>query len=77
MEVRREPFTVTFAFDSVDDLLGHLGDVSAPLRAIMATLSPERQAALWGHLAEAAATYTDTDGTLRLANDCLIVAGRR
>ncbi len=75
--VRSEPLTVTFAFASVDELLGHLGDVSAPLRAIMATLSPQRQAAAWGKLAEAAVAFADAEGMIRLPNDCLIVAGRR
>lgn len=77
VEVQSEPFTVTFEFASVDELLGHLGDVSAPLRAIMATLSPERQAELWGKLAAAAASFANADGTIRLPNDCLIATGRR
>ena len=75
-EVHGEPFTVTFVFNSVDELLGHLGDVSAPLRAIMAKQSPERQAELWKKLAAAAASFADAGGTIRLPNDCLIVAGR-
>jgi enediyne biosynthesis protein CalE5 len=76
-DVHSEPYTVTFEFSSVDELLGHLGDVSAPLRTIMASQSPERQAELWGKLAAAAAAYAGADGTIRLPNDCLIVAGRR
>jgi SAM-dependent methyltransferase len=76
-EVQSEPLTVTFVFSSVDELLGHLGDVSAPLRAIMATQRPERRAELWGKLATAAGTYADADGMIRLPNACLIVAGRR
>jgi enediyne biosynthesis protein CalE5 len=76
-EVGSEPFTVTFEFPSVDELLGHLGDVSAPLRAVMATQSPERQAELWGKLADAAVAFADADGVIRLHNECLIVAGRR
>ncbi len=76
-DVQSEPFTVTFEFSSVDELLGHLGDVSAPLRAIMATQSLERQAELWGKLADAAVSFASADGMIRLPNDCLIVAGRR
>jgi enediyne biosynthesis protein CalE5 len=75
-DVRSEPFTVTFEFSSVDELLGHLGDVSAPLRATMATRSPERQAEFWGKLADAAVSFAGADGMIRLPNDCLIVAGR-
>jgi ubiquinone/menaquinone biosynthesis C-methylase UbiE len=77
MEVHGEPVTVTFTFGSADELLGHLRDVSAPLRAIMATLSPERRAAFWDRLATAAAAFADARGTICLPNDCLIVAGRR
>lgn len=76
-DVRSEPYTVTFTFSSVDELLGHLGDVSAPLRTMMATQSPERQTALWGKLAAASAPFAAADGTIRLPNDCLIVSGRR
>jgi ubiquinone/menaquinone biosynthesis C-methylase UbiE len=76
-EVRSEPFTVTFTFASTEELLGYLGDVSAPLRAAMAAQSPERQTALWEKLAEAAAVFADAEGRLRVPNDCVIVAGRR
>ncbi|HEV2458197.1 MAG TPA: class I SAM-dependent methyltransferase [Ktedonobacterales bacterium] len=76
-DLQSEPFTVTFAFASVDELLAHLGDVSAPLRTILATQSPERQAALWGELADAAVAFAEANGTIRLPNDCLIVSGRR
>lgn len=76
-EVQSEPFTVTFVFASADEMVGHLEDVAAPLRAVMAAQSHERQAELRGKLAEAAAAFTDADGTIRLPNACLIVAGRR
>jgi SAM-dependent methyltransferase len=76
-DVRSEPFTVTYEFASLDDLLGYQGDVSAPLRTIMAAQSPERQAELWGTLADAAVAFAGADGVIRLANECLIVAGHR
>lgn len=77
VDVRSEPFTVTYEFSSIDELLGHLRDVSASIRAITATLSTERQAEFWGKLADAAVPFAGADGTIRLPNDCLIVAGRR
>ena len=76
-EAQSEPFTVTFAFATVDELLGHLGDVSAPVRAITATLSQERRAMFWERLAGAARAYADADGVVRLPNECLLVVGRR
>lgn len=77
VNVRCEPFTVTFAFASVDELLGHLGDVSAPIRMIMATLSPLDQPEFWKKLADAAAQFADADGGIRLPNACLVAAGQR
>ncbi|MFI5016715.1 MAG: hypothetical protein ACHQHK_02095, partial [Dongiales bacterium] len=58
--------TVTFEFASLDELLGHMGDVSAPIRATMAAQSPERQAELWGKLADAAVAFAGADGVIRL-----------
>jgi len=75
-EVQSEQLTVIFTFSSVDELLGHLRDVSAPIQAITATLSPERQTAFWDRLAQAARTYARADGVVQLPNDCLLVAGR-
>ncbi len=75
--IQCEPFPVTFEFASVDELLGHLGDVSAPIRMIMATLSPVEQAEFWKKLAEAAAQFAGADGTLRLPNACLVAVGQR
>jgi len=75
--VRCEPFPVTFAFASVDEFLGHLGDVSAPIAKIMATLSPLDQADFWKKLADAAARFANADGGIRLPNACLVAAGQR
>jgi SAM-dependent methyltransferase len=77
VEVRCEQYTVTFEFSSVEELLGHIADIGAPTRTILATQSPEHQAAFWSNLATAAASFADADGVIRLPNDCLIVAGRR
>jgi len=75
--VQSEPFTVTFEFASVDELLGHLGDVSGTIRGIMATLSAEDQAEFWKKLADAAVQFTDAGGMIRLSNECLVAAGQR
>jgi SAM-dependent methyltransferase len=75
--VQSEPFPVTFEFASVDELLGHLGEVSAPIRMIMATSSPQDQAEFWKKLADAAVPFSDADGMIRLSNECLVAAGQR
>lgn len=75
--VQSEPFTVTFEFASLDELLGYLGDVSAPIRMITAKMNPEEQAEFWKKLADAAIPFIDADGMIRLPNACLVVAGQR
>jgi hypothetical protein len=76
-QVHSEPFTVTFEFASVDELLEHLSEVSGPIKMLMATASQEDQAKFWRQLAEAAAPFTDADGATRLVNACLVAAGQR
>jgi enediyne biosynthesis protein CalE5 len=75
--VHSEPFTVTFEFASVDELLGHLAEVSAPIARIMATSSSQYQAEFWKKLADSAVPFTDADGLIRLSNECLVAAGQR
>jgi len=75
--VHSEPFTVTFEFASVDELLEHLAEVSAPIARIMATSSQEYQAEFWKKLATAAVQFTNSDGMIRLSNACLVAAGQR
>jgi len=40
-------------------------------------LSSDQQTAFRGSLAEAARRFTDSDGVVRLPNECLLVAGQR
>jgi SAM-dependent methyltransferase len=75
--VRCEPLTVTFEFASVEELLGHLRDVSAPIRMIIATLSPLDQTEFWKKLAETSTQFADADGVIRLPNACLVAAGQQ
>jgi SAM-dependent methyltransferase len=77
VQVQSESRGVTFEFASVDELLGYMGDVSAPIRMIMATSSPAVQAEFWQKLAVAATPFTGTDGEVRLTNECLIASGQR
>jgi SAM-dependent methyltransferase len=76
-QVQSELRSVTFEFASVDELLGHMRDVSAPIRMIMGSSSAPRQARFWEQLAAAATPFTEADGKVRLVNECLIASGRR
>jgi SAM-dependent methyltransferase len=76
-QVQSESCTVTFEFASVDELLGHMRDVSAPIRMIMGSLGAPRQAEFWETLAVAATRFTEADGEVRLTNECLVAFGQR
>src|SRR5262249_32374623 len=76
-DVQSEQLIVTFTFSSVEELLGHIADVSAPIRALVPMLSPDRQTAFWERLSESARRFTESDGVVRLHNACLLVAGQR
>jgi SAM-dependent methyltransferase len=76
-QVESESHSVTFEFATVDELLGHLRDVSAPIRMILGSSSAPRQAEFWEKLAVAATPFTEADGKVRLVNECLIASGRR
>jgi enediyne biosynthesis protein CalE5 len=76
VDAQSERMTVIFTFTSVEELLGHIREVSAPVRAITTTMSQEEQALFWKRLATAAQNYTDAAGVVRLTNDCLLVVGR-
>ncbi len=77
VNVYSEPFTVTFSFASMNEFQSYMGDVSAPIRMIMANSSPGYQAEFWQKLAGAAAPFTNANGTIRLPNECLIAADQR
>lgn len=76
-DVASETFPVTFEFASMDEMLGYLRDVAAPIRTVIAAQSPERQAELWGKIAEADKRFQQPDGSVRIPNECLIVSGIR
>jgi enediyne biosynthesis protein CalE5 len=74
-DVRSEQWTMTSHFASMDELIGHIEDISAPVRAMLAMQPPERQAAFRTRFASAAASYVAADGSISLPNGCLIVTG--
>jgi SAM-dependent methyltransferase len=76
-EVSVERLMLTFEFPSAEDYLRFNRAVSAPMRAMLAEHSPERQTEVFQGVVEAARKFAGSDGTVRLAGEVNVAAGRR
>jgi ubiquinone/menaquinone biosynthesis C-methylase UbiE len=77
VHVRSERLTVTWELASVDEYVSRQQDVAAPLRAMLADQTSERQAEVWQAISDAAGRYAVADGTIRMPNEAICVVGRR
>jgi ubiquinone/menaquinone biosynthesis C-methylase UbiE len=75
-EVRSERLEVIFEFASADEFMRFRTGVSAPLRAVLEQCTPEVRQQIVHAIAEAATAYRRADGSLRLPNEAICVAGR-
>ncbi|PZR97820.1 MAG: class I SAM-dependent methyltransferase [Candidatus Chloroheliales bacterium] len=62
---------------SGNELVSFLQDVSAPMKAMLASQTPERQAELWQMVAAAMQPFTQPDGRIITHNEVILVGGRR
>ncbi len=77
MQVYIEPVILTFEWFSPDEFVSFHQEILTQLNAVLAKYSIERQAEVWQAIAEAVQQYTMPDGTLRMENEVILVAGRR
>jgi hypothetical protein len=78
IEVSSEKVTVTFEFASLDDFVQYNKDAIAPLKAMVASLSPARQERIWDEIRERTAKHFGTyDGKLLMPAEVICVVGRR
>lgn len=75
--IQTERFAVTFGWPSPEDYMRFQQDIAAPAAALLAKESPERRAAVWRAVAEAARAFAATDGQIRMANEVVCVSARR
>lgn len=75
-EVHSESIEVIFEFASVDQFAQFRHDVSAPLRAVLQSCTPEVREQIRRATAEAAAAYQSPDGSLRLPNESICFGAR-
>jgi enediyne biosynthesis protein CalE5 len=78
-DIQVERQNVTFEFDSVNDYVTHVKDISAPLNAILENESANRQEEIWKMVAkEVQNNYTNTaDGSVQMNNECICFVGTK
>lgn len=76
-EVHSEPFDMVFDFPSPRFAAEFVGRMAGPLRLLLDHLPDARAEQVVVAVAEALSAYCQSDGTVRMVNETLIVAGRR
>jgi enediyne biosynthesis protein CalE5 len=69
--------TATYRFASPDQATRWLRDVAPPITTLVAGQPPEVEEDVWSKATEAWSPFTTSDGSVRLTNQALWVAGRR
>ena len=67
---------IIFEYNSVEEFVHERYTTSASIRAMLANVPEEEQAAIWRRVAKKAAEYTDADGIIRLPAQILCVVGQ-
>lgn len=75
--VSSEPLTLTFEWASAEDYTRFQQDIAAPIIAMVAKESPERQATVWHAITEAARQHAGSDGRVRMAGEAICVVAQR
>lgn len=75
--VRSERVSVTFDWASPEEYTRFQQDIAAPAAALLAKETPERRAAVWRAVTEAARRDAGADGRVRMTNETRCVSARR
>ncbi|HEY7462143.1 MAG TPA: methyltransferase domain-containing protein [Gemmatimonadota bacterium] len=76
VDVATEWRTVTFEFASTGEFARFVRDLARPIPELE-RLPPERQDSIWAAVADAAREFADAQGSIRMPNQALLVAGTR
>ena len=76
-DVSTEPHPVTYKYDSPRQYVDMIKDLAAPIRAMVANETEERQSEVWQKVAEACGPYTKDDGVVEMVSETIIVWGRK
>jgi SAM-dependent methyltransferase len=76
-DVKTENMIVTLRLDSPDSFTNYHKAISAPIHALLAGQTAERQNEIWQAVAEAAKSYTNSKGEVVLNNEVICCVGTR
>jgi SAM-dependent methyltransferase len=76
-DVQSETMTILFEFASAEDYTRFHQAIAAPVKAMIAHLSPQEQSHIWQEITEAARHYATADGSVQVPGELLCVTGRR
>jgi len=76
-DVSGEWLPVTYIFESVDEFIQFRRERSKPLEDRIAHFPSAKRDAAWQKVAEAARTFADTAGAVRMTNKAYVIAARR
>ncbi|MDD9903144.1 MAG: methyltransferase domain-containing protein [Rhodospirillaceae bacterium] len=76
-DVSGEWLPVTYTFESVDEFIQFRRERSKPLEDRIAHFPSAKRDAAWQKVAEAARTFADTAGAVRMTNKAYVIAARR
>lgn len=76
-DVKTENMIITLRFDSPDSFSNYHKAISAPLHALLAGQTAEKQNEIWQAVTEAAKPYTNSKGEVILDNEVICCVGTR
>ena len=76
-DVKTENMIVTLRLDSPDSFTNYHKAISAPIHALLAEQTAEKQNEIWQAVAEAAKPYTNSKGKVVLDNEVICCVGTR
>jgi hypothetical protein len=75
-DVQTETLVARGEFDSLEQYVEYLQEISAPINNLLANESAERRADVWRAVAEANQEFVGADGRLTLSGESILVVGR-
>jgi SAM-dependent methyltransferase len=75
-DVQTQTLVARGEFDSLEDYVLYLQEISAPINNLLADETPERRRQVWRAVAEANEQFVSADGRLHLTGESILVVGR-
>ena len=77
IDITTERMTVTLEFSSADEYTRWIGDIAAPVIALIAQEPESRQREIWQAVTDEARSFSVNGGVVRMANTAILVSGKK